>query len=302
MPKQLFDVLGKFKDNSLLYLCITCKPKKYLLQTESKISDIESLLGSMSKDNKRTTAYYQNKLEEVIEKVDSLNLKLESDAHRHDEIKQLLDKTPPSQDVCTKDILHNLDSLKNMVKELTPGTGSSNPTVNEKLEPTKPTWASTASALQELSAFVSRGPSAQDIDPECYDSGLVVYNVPSMIRDIDAVHHLASVCYIDKRNIIASKRLKSGRKCPPLLIQCANKNVKWSFIKALNASKAEDTYARPHLTPSEMQKDKDLVRKLNDLRKLYPEHLLKIYKGNIVEEVEGYYIPFDKNTTPSPCK
>lgn len=129
-----------------------------------------------------------------------------------------------------------------------------------------------------------------EIIPNKFEAGVVVYNVPKMVQDIDAVRHICAVLGIPKHEIYAIKRLNSARSSPPLLVIFKNKKYKWSFIKMLNIAKVNGTYARPHLNPDDLEKDKTLTRKLNDLRKRNPHTQYKICRGEIVYEIENHYV------------
>jgi hypothetical protein len=133
----------------------------------------------------------------------------------------------------------------------------------------------------------------QKISGPSPEMSLVIYNVPKNVNLIHAVHHLATRSNVYKREIVDIRYLGSSRENAPIIVTCSDKYTRWAFLKSVNSDRYCSSYARPYLSPKDLQKDRELVSLLQTLRHKYPSKSFVIRRGVIVEVIEDHYVAFN---------
>ena len=143
-------------------------------------------------------------------------------------------------------------------------------------------------------------PPSQTPDP---DTTLVLYNADHLnIRT--TVEDLMIQCKIYKYEVnhanVLSKSSTDNRQSKPIFIICDQPRTKWNFIRDINKLRDkypgyEGIYARPYLSGDDLRADRNLYRKLVDIRQRHSGRIFKIYKGEIYEKTED---SFDKYVEP----
>lgn len=133
-------------------------------------------------------------------------------------------------------------------------------------------------------------PSKPTPDPE---TTLVVYNAD--YRNIRiAVEDLMLKCNIYQYEVKYADVLtktNDNRQSKPIFIRCDQARTKWNFIRDINKLRQtspayKDIYARPFLSNEDLRADRNLYRKLIDIRKRHSDRTFKIYKGDIYEKTD----------------
>ena len=87
---------------------------------------------------------------------------------------------------------------------------------------------------------------------------------------------------LEETDITEQTTLNTKGKVQPIKIRVASERTKWHIISQLH-KKLEQVYARPDLTPKQQQKDRELVKELQEMRKQDDGKKYKISRGRIVE-------------------
>lgn len=311
MPKAIYDILNQYSDNPLIYLCVKCQPKHSNILAHAKLESIEDQIKKLSSEKKviiDNLSVCDRKIDDITSRLSEQNSKLSLELNQrftanNGKIDDLFDKISSQVSDITKEIksllsaadvksdslAEQFNTLDSTVKSLDAKFHDVNPTLGTK------TWADIAGGPKALSqeTKITTDHRSQDI----YSCSLVVYQIPKMIEDLYVAHQLASVACINKRDIVRVSRLGANHQtCPPLMIQCSTREIRWALIKSINQRKTHGSYARPHLNPDELKKDRELVRKLADSRRLNPGKILKIYRGRIIEVFAEYYLEFEDSS------
>ena len=106
---------------------------------------------------------------------------------------------------------------------------------------------------------------------------------------------------IDEAAITDQITLKSKGKNQPIKVQVADERTKWYIIAHLHR-KLDKVYARPDLTPKQQQADRELVKDLQEKRKLNDGKTYKIHRGKIVATEDSSAAPkeAEEQASPSP--
>ena len=135
------------------------------------------------------------------------------------------------------------------------------------------------------------------------DTTLVVYNADHQNIRI-TVEDLMIKCkiynYEVKHANTLTKSSTDNRKSKPIYILCDQPRTKWNFIRDINKLRDKHSdyagvYARPYLNNDDLRADRNLYRKLIDIRQRHSGRIFKIYKGDIYEKTED---SFDKYVEP----
>lgn len=135
------------------------------------------------------------------------------------------------------------------------------------------------------------------------DTTLVLYNANQQnIQHI--IEDLMLKCRIYQYEVIGADCLsRSGdpNKPRPAYIRCDHARTKWNFIREINKLRQTDPaykqiYARPYLTNEDLRTDRNLYRKLLDIRKRHMDRTFKIYKGDIYEKTDDSFEKYDAST------
>lgn len=249
MPKPLYEALSKHKDNSLIYLCVTCRPQSLTIQLQARLDTIESAIAKMA--DSQSIGHIEFRLAELQS---SLKAMKDANIELCEQVSHLVDQQKRCQDT-SENIMMQFEPMKETLG---------------KLQTDAKSWAQTAMFSSPhdngFAQFSSQNVQEQPLPTDQFECGTVVYNIPKMINDLDAVRHLAAECNISKRDIVGARRLESKSSNPPLLVLLSDKKTKWFFLKAINSKKINGTFARPHLSPEDLDKDRELLRRLRDLR------------------------------------
>lgn len=112
-------------------------------------------------------------------------------------------------------------------------------------------------------------------------------------------------CNIYRYEVLQGDKLsRHDSKTSPIFITCRDPRTKWRFLKAINSIRIDPEfkgiYARPFMSAEQLQTDRDLVRKLTDLRHKFEEKTLKIHRGKIFDCTNGEFVPFPEANEATP--
>lgn len=130
------------------------------------------------------------------------------------------------------------------------------------------------------------------------DNTLVVYNTDKTDHVRIVVEDLMTRCNIYQSEVIYANKLiktSNNRTNSPIYIRCDCNITRWNFIRDINKLRYkyddEQIYARPYLNDEDLRADRNLYRKLTDVRKRHEGRTFKIHKGQIYEKTNS---TFDK--------
>jgi len=257
LPKALFDLLCKHPENSLVYLCMQCKP---LISPINRPTTVATNVAKSIEDTCKT------KLKDIRDEQNKALDFLVSKTNKLDQAVQSL-----------KQMVVDLNKINIQGVTSSPGPRPGHPDIS---------WAAVAGNQPENTSSyqTASADSNRAANPKA-SHDMVIYNVPYTLNETTATLQLAGICRINKHHITSISRLSSAKGTPPVLVELNNERSKWLFIKAINSQKPYGTYSRPYLTGLELKVDNALVNELKKLRDENPSRKYKIYRRAIVEDI-----------------
>lgn len=295
---KLYNLVTEHEDNPLIYLCLNCKPM--ILPTKSAgmwkgfLQRVEKLIAGKSSPEPLATKIMDRLSEKIVE----------------------LDKLCKSNSELLHNTIKEIHALSEVISDAksTPRQHMQNPrSYSERTQlpyhqpPPPPLMRPSSLMIPPIippshpghnSAQQNRlnsSPQENVIDPT---TTFVVYNSNKDDPPYITVERLMLRCGIYKYEVLDGNRIGKGQngKSPPIYITCDRPGTKWKFMKDINLLKAEpefeNMYARPFMTVDDLKKDRDLVRKLKDVRNRYDGRIFKIYKGEVHEQTEDSFVKF----------
>lgn len=313
VSQTLYKALAEDVDNALLYLCKTCKPlilpddahnlwQTFLGKIEPAILDITAKEPLANK--------IMNKLSDKIEQLDAM-----VKDHR-----KLFVETQSTHETRGAEIR---ESIINMLSHQSSSSTPSNTHAPQRTQQThprpmpphiqgKPSYSEALSSQcnnmpQPINSTAPPRLPLPTKPPEPnIETTVVVYNTNKSERLHVVIEDLMLSCNMYHYEIAYANYLgKSNSNGSPIYVNCDHPRTKWNFLRALNNLKTkydgyETLYARPYMTAEDLKADRDLVRKLTDLRTRFPGRKFKINRGEIKELLNNKLIlfePADLSTT-----
>ena len=130
------------------------------------------------------------------------------------------------------------------------------------------------------------------------------------------IEQLILKCHMYRYEVTKGDHLFRPRneKRPPMFITCIDSHTKWKFLREINKLRKTDDpqyesmYARPFMSTEDLKKDREVVRKLKDIRTKQPGKIFKIYKGEVYQEDGSNFLPYhdpeqtEPNNTEDPAQ
>lgn len=266
ITNKLYDALSESADNSLIYLCVLCKPS---LDGCKGVDAANKKLDALSMAMVNQSA----KLESIVNaqnvKIAEMSASFSDQNERFQRLSQHI-----------TGIESTLESNKNSLAEL-----------NMKHQPSSShprPWNDVASRLQDQILQPNENVSGPDsADPkQC----LVIYGIPRAYDPSAVIKQFCGDLCINKRWITNVVPLRQSGPSPPIKVCCVNSEVKWNMLKGVNSLKMRGTYAKPYLSKEELQQDRALAKKVSDLRKDHNGREFKIHRGRVVEVIDDFLV------------
>lgn len=263
---KLYDALSECKDNSLIYLCVLCKPS--LKHRKDTNAANQKLIDALEAQNAQVTETTNTSMSTQTARLDTLNAKIANIENALEQNNKLLYELTRHEPTKKRDSNeHNRQSA---------------------LDPNR-VWSEVVNARPSPTQSAPKNPHSTENDPK---NSLVIYGISCNYDPAAVILQICADLGINKRWVVNITALSPSSATPPIKITCINSNVKWNLLVGINALKLTNTYAKLYLSKEDLQKDRALVQKVVELRKLHPTRLFKIRKGKIVEEIEGYLVDF----------
>lgn len=286
LPEKVYDVLTKHK-NPLIYLCPVCKPKITIknngLEIEGKINDLSKQISLVNSDIKAYTTAQVIQIKQIEDKVDEMDVQSkytalsnrfqEMETKMNDMYQQMLHIGQEQEHTCS-----SLETLKATQEKMTTNVSETEDGGDEKCEGE---WQTVTRKRRSKQKHVSSDmPTQDDQQTGKYDRTLVLYNTRKQRNDMDMVQRIAAHHQISPNEVLGVRRIDKGKF--PLEVEVRSVYIKWMLIKEVNRSKLEGIYARPYMTIAQLNDDRELAKKLHELRAKNSNQEYKIIKGEIV--------------------
>lgn len=334
MCDEIYSVLAKHPNNSLLYLCSLCEPKlKSSTHHQKFIDQAVTRLEKVSNESHQCLEFQMDILVKSVSSqvgnlcstVDGINTHLSSLEATMLSKTTLEDQTsgknqnspkastyPPNK---PDQEMMNIKSKTPMnatpdVSRPPPNVANAPPYLLPHLSQTPPNIRHMRLVLghpspirQIQNAPVYRGPPLFNLNPRKPkppdpDKSLVVYNIPSSWHPFRAASKLAADCDVYDWQIVSVQALPTSRSNPPIAITCKEVGTKWHMIKEIN--KINSIYAKPFLAEDERKADQELVRKLRATRQKHKDKTFKIHRGQMYEVIDNKLVQYSSTTNTQP--
>ena len=317
---EVYTALENHSENSLLYFCIDCRPmlvptniqemwKGFLGNVDSKIEK------AISKQHEPLAEKIMNKLSAKIAELDSINHEHMVNMGRVRETVQQLE----SQSINRQEMTEHMRKLEALLKSSQanhhkPPPQPAWPLVsNNQTNSDIPSLMSIPDSRPPGPIIQSHGPNHAQYGPmnqphdritrpppcmlshdpnenvENPADTIVVYNFNNNRPVYMNVEQLMLKCGISRSEVSKGDHLYRPRneRRPPMFITCSNLHTKWKFLREINKLRMTDEpdyatiYARPFMSAEDLRKDREVVRKLKEIRAKNPGKTFKIYKAEV---------------------
>lgn len=325
MNNELCDALNKHQPNPLLYLCTECRPM--LIPEQSKniwAGFLERVIKAVSTATEREPLAdkIMNKMSTKIEHLDDMIREhrtavrdmrndIEIVASRHSdslaENSAALNETKEALNEVCSQFMAKTNSIPTQCQRPyphpQPAPRQSRTTYSHIVSTHTPNYQSDINQPRMYSGPPMQARKEPRPPPPEPENTLVVYNTEKDFHTKDIVEDLMLRCNIYQYEVLnADKMSKSSdnRSYKPIFIRCDTSRTKWSFMRQINELRRTNPdyrliYARPYLDGEALRADRNLYRKLVDIRNRHSDRIFKIYRGDIYEKTDEN---FKKYTEP----
>ena len=325
MTESLYDAISVAPDNPLTYFCGKCRPMLVPDNSRKLLSGLIDRVTKIVTDQKR-----ESLAEKIMNKMSSKISELDDLVREHRSAANKLDDRISKYDESIQDIRQLVTQSHKAVDESRQALSESRSTLNESKQnlelmisesvahrsnrpqpfpippvpypsfpqnnPRDPMFGPTQHQFSRPPP-----PSARNEPPRITpnpENTLVVYNTDQSQHIRNIAEDLMIRCNIYDWEVVHVDRLnKTNSSRSPIYIRCNNNKTRWNFMRDINQLKNrcdqyKKTYARPYLSGEDLRTDRNLFRKLTDIRKRHEQRVFKIYKGEIYEKTETSFEKF----------